>query len=410
VTTRVMYSYVGSRRTDPSTGIMAPAAADITHGLTLVANRNFAGSITGGAAFRYASGRPFTPVVGATRSADGAAWTPQHGAPGSDRLPAFGRLDLSASWFRAAGPHLQLVGYVPVATPPTTRAVTTCGASSIAPFISAASSPCSTTEKSIMRTVSILAAVMLVIAMPLPAQPGAHASSAVSLADSARVMIETAVDRGDMAALEASIALLDRGLALHTNDPLLRHYRGYALYRAGSLIFGQAGAARARPYFDRAAETLEPLAREATIPETYAVLSSVHGMQIAASRVSMVAGMRLGPKASEQMTRAVETGPRNPRVWVLRGISAFNTPSAFGGGIDKAESYLKKAQELFAADSPAAGMPAWGRADAHVWLGQVYAKQGTRDAARAEYQAALALQPRHPWITGTLLPQLARPD
>jgi len=255
-----------------------------------------------------------------------------------------------------------------------------------------------------MRTLSVLAALLLTVPLRLLAQ----GSGTAALADSARVTIEAAVDRGDLPALEASIALLDRGLALRANDPLLRHYRGYALYRAGTMILGQLGAARARPYFDRAADALEPLARGATIPETYAVLSSVYGMQIATSRVSMLAGIRLGPKATEQMTRAIETGARNPRVWVLRGIGAFNTPSSFGGGIGKAEAYLKKGVELFATDNAAGPLPSWGRADAHVWLGQIYAKQGKREAARAEYQAALALQPRHPWITGTLLPQLDR--
>ena len=256
-----------------------------------------------------------------------------------------------------------------------------------------------------MRTVVILAALMLATAPNVQAQP----VGAIALADSARVTIEAAADRGDLPALEASIGLLDRGLALHANHPLLRHYRGYALYRAGTTALGQFGAARARGYFDRALDDLQPLVKGATIPETYALLSAVYGMQIGTSRVGMIAGMRLGPKASEMMERAVETGPRNPRVWVMRGIGAFNTPGAFGGGIDKAEAYLKKALELLAAESaapPAAALPAWGRADAHVWLGQVYAKQGKRDAARAEYQAALALQPRHPWITGTLLPQL----
>ena len=257
-----------------------------------------------------------------------------------------------------------------------------------------------------MRAALLLAATLLAATMPLHAQ----STGTAALADSARVSIEAAVDRGDLPALDASIAFIDRALALHAGDPLLRHYRGYALYRAGTLAMGQHGVARARPYLDRASETLEPLAEGATIPETYALLSSVYGLQIATSRVSMIAGMRLGPKATEQMSRAVEAGPRNPRVWVLRGISAFNTPSAFGGGIDKAEAYLKKALELSATDSPAAPLPAWGRADVHVWLGQLYAKQGKRDAARAEYRAALALQPGHPWITQVLLPQLDRTD
>jgi Flp pilus assembly protein TadD len=247
---------------------------------------------------------------------------------------------------------------------------------------------------------------LLLVALALTTPIGVRAQAPDALADSARVVIEAAVDRGDLAAMDAAIAFVERALALHPRDALLRHYRGYALYRAGTAQLGRSDAARARPYFDRAADALEPLTKESTIPETHAVLSSVYGMQIATSRVSMIAGMRLGPKATSHMTEAVEAGPRNPRVWTLRGIGAFNTPSAFGGGLDRAESYLRKALELFASDEAKPPLPAWGRADAHVWLGQVYAKQGRRDLAREQYRAALALQPGHAWITGTLLPAL----
>lgn len=75
VATRAVFSYVHSRRTDPSTGIMAPATADVTHGVALIATRQFANAITTAAAFRYASGRPFTPVLDAVRNPGDATWT-----------------------------------------------------------------------------------------------------------------------------------------------------------------------------------------------------------------------------------------------------------------------------------------------------------------------------------------------
>jgi vitamin B12 transporter len=111
ISTRVVYSYVHSVRTDPSTGIISPAPADVTHGLTLIGTRPIAGLVTLGATFRYATGRPFTPVVGATRASRDSVWTPLYGAPGSDRLPAYARLDLSASLFRVVRPGFQVVGY-----------------------------------------------------------------------------------------------------------------------------------------------------------------------------------------------------------------------------------------------------------------------------------------------------------
>ena len=52
------------------------------------------------------------------------------------------------------------------------------------------------------------------------------------------------------------------------------------------------------------------------------------------------------------MDKAIAAGPVNPRVWLMKGIGAVNTPSAFGGGLDKAESHLKQALELFKSDHP----------------------------------------------------------
>ncbi len=234
------------------------------------------------------------------------------------------------------------------------------------------------------------------------------AQSAAAMADSIRVAIETGVDNGDINAIENASALAERALAVHAGDAMIQHYRAYALYRAGTMVLGAAGAAKARPYFDQARDILEPLAKQQTIAETHALLASVYGMQIAAAKVPVWTGMRLGPKTNDVMEKAVTQGPNNPRVWLMRGIGAFNTPSSFGGGLDKAESHLKKSLELFATDAPAPPLPAWGRADAHIWLGQVYAKRKQADSARAEYNKALALQPRNGWISHVLLPALER--
>ena len=235
------------------------------------------------------------------------------------------------------------------------------------------------------------------------------AAAPVAAVDSIRLSIESAVDSGDLVGVEASVALIDRALALYPADAMLLHYRGYALYRAGTLVFGRYGSGRARPYFEQAANVLEPLSRGTTIPETHALLSAVYGMQIATSRVPMVAGIRLGSKSNSAMDRALAAAPQNPRAWIIRGIGAFNTPKSFGGGLGNAASYLKKGLTLLDTDAPAAPLPRWGRADAHAWLGQVYAKEDRRDEARAEFQAALALQPRNAWITTVLLPQLDKP-
>ncbi|HEY0930906.1 MAG TPA: TonB-dependent receptor, partial [Gemmatimonas sp.] len=103
---RLTYSHVRSRRTDPQTGRMAASLADISHSATWIGEHVFR-SLTLGTAMRYATGRPFTDVTGATRT-DGT-WTPVFGDPFGERMPAYLRYDVSASWYRALGERRGLV-------------------------------------------------------------------------------------------------------------------------------------------------------------------------------------------------------------------------------------------------------------------------------------------------------------
>ena len=253
-------------------------------------------------------------------------------------------------------------------------------------------------------------ALLLCLTLAASARGVAQTPSPDAFADSVRRTIETAVDAGDAAGVDRAIAMVERALTAFPTSSILQHYHAYGLYRAGTMRMGADGRDAARPYFGKARAILESLVRGETIPESHALLASVYGMQIAVARVPMVEGMLLGPKSSAQMEKAVADGPRNPRVFVMKGIGAFNTPSMFGGGLDVAERDLRQALTLFASDRPAPPLPAWGRADVHVWLGQVYHRQGKLDAARAQFDSAQVLQPKNGWITHVLIPGLAKKD
>lgn len=112
MTGRLTYSYVDTRRTDPDSGLMARAPFDVTHTAALLVERAF-GDWIAGAAWRLASGRPFTPITGGTPDGRGG-FAPIYGAPFSERLPALLRLDLSASRYRPINDHLALVLYVSI--------------------------------------------------------------------------------------------------------------------------------------------------------------------------------------------------------------------------------------------------------------------------------------------------------
>lgn len=109
VSGRVSYSYVSSRRTDPDAGIVTRAPFDVTHSLTAVAEHALPAGVRASVAYRYATGRPFTPVTGATYDPSRPVYVPTYGAPMSERLPAFRRLDVSASYFRQLTPGLASV-------------------------------------------------------------------------------------------------------------------------------------------------------------------------------------------------------------------------------------------------------------------------------------------------------------
>jgi hypothetical protein len=112
VTGRVSYSFVSSRRLDPDAGVVTRSPFDVSHTVTAVAERTLLGGVRASIAYRYATGRPFTPVTGSTYDALQQVYVPTYGAPMSERLPAFRRLDFSTSYFRQITPGLQSVVFV----------------------------------------------------------------------------------------------------------------------------------------------------------------------------------------------------------------------------------------------------------------------------------------------------------
>jgi hypothetical protein len=109
--TRLTWSTVASQRTDPNTGTMARAIGDLAHSVTWVTESRWR-TWTIGTARRWATGRPFTDITGTVAGPDGPE--PVWGAPNAVRLPDYGRLDLSLSYFRGLGEGRGLVIFTSV--------------------------------------------------------------------------------------------------------------------------------------------------------------------------------------------------------------------------------------------------------------------------------------------------------
>ena len=235
--------------------------------------------------------------------------------------------------------------------------------------------------------------------------------AATAYGEAMRALLDRALRTSDTGAFERLINYLDASLARYPNDPVLLHYRGFALFREASVLSAVhgtkgSGGAKAKRLFEEADRSLERAATGVPWPETMALRASVTGQLIAFG--NPFTAMRLGPRASRQLDEALQSGPNNPRVWMLRGVADFYRPRLFGGGLDKSEAHLRRAIELFASDDPVPPAPSWGRAEVYGWLGQVLAKQGKREEARAAYEKALKIEPGNKWVADALLPALER--
>ena len=251
-----------------------------------------------------------------------------------------------------------------------------------------------------------IATAGLIAPLSLGAQAPALTGTA-KWADSASREIEVAHAASDLDRLTNAAALLDRALTVTPNDRLLLYYRSLALYRLAAQYMGRNRNDDAKKALEEADMLLEQIETKAPAGDALALRSAVIGQQIGLSG-NPLSGMTLGPKASDLIDRAMELEPGNPRVWLVRGMSAMFTPKIFGGGTDKAERDLRRAAELFAAERVMPPAPSWGHADSYIWLGQALQKDGRNDEARVAYEKALEISPANAWVKQSLLPSLSK--
>ncbi|HEV7596107.1 MAG TPA: TonB-dependent receptor [Gemmatimonadaceae bacterium] len=111
---RVSYSFVHAQRTDPASGFLSRAPFDVTQSITVVGEKNFGTGWNASGAFRYATGKPYTPVTGASFDQTRQVWVASYAAPFSQRLTPLQRVDLSLSRFTQLSPQSYLVVFASV--------------------------------------------------------------------------------------------------------------------------------------------------------------------------------------------------------------------------------------------------------------------------------------------------------
>jgi tetratricopeptide (TPR) repeat protein len=217
--------------------------------------------------------------------------------------------------------------------------------------------------------------------------------------------VERGVDLWDLKTLMNARGIFEKILTVQEKDYLSHYYLACADYRICIMYINQKEDNLASDYLEEGIKHLEEsIELNSNFSESYALLASLLGFKIG---LKWYLGITLGPKVGSYFERALQIDSLNPRTYLLLGISKYNTPKMFGGGMDKAESNLIKAIQLYGINSPPDSLlPTWGHEEAYAWLGKVYMEKKEYEKAQIQFEKAMEIKPGYGWVKYQLLNEL----
>jgi hypothetical protein len=94
----ISYGFINTKRKWMDFEELSSSSFDITHNLTVIAKYNITQSFQIGINYKYATGRPFTPVINSNYISDLDIFEPVYGNDNSDRHPTYQRLDIRLTY------------------------------------------------------------------------------------------------------------------------------------------------------------------------------------------------------------------------------------------------------------------------------------------------------------------------
>ncbi len=165
-----------------------------------------------------------------------------------------------------------------------------------------------------------------------------------------------------------------------------------AYYRLAISQNLQSQSKEASQNLDLAIEQLENITKQdENDDEAWALLAQVYGLKIAYQPMKAA---YYGPKSGKALAAALAINHENPRVYLVQGISLYNTPAMFGGSKSAALSAFNQSIALYHQDS---SDTAWGQAEVHVWRGLTNLALNQTDQALTDWYSALAIEPNYGW-------------
>jgi tetratricopeptide (TPR) repeat protein len=218
----------------------------------------------------------------------------------------------------------------------------------------------------LFRTSALAAAVLCAAAMEIPAG------------------LKSARDAQDLAALDALAQKAQAAAAANPASAGLQYQAALAENARAevALELRDRNAARAAAEAGiRAAE--RAVALQPGNGEYHRILGALCGQVIPAN---VLAGMRYGRCALEEVNKAAELAPKSALAWLSRGVGNYYLPPQFGGGAELALKDIEQAIQLNGKD-----------ADAHLWRGIVLRRLNRNAEARRAFERSLELNPARVW-------------
>ena len=108
----ISYGFINTKRKWMDFEQLTSSSFDITHNFSLIAKYFIAANWQVGINFKYATGRPYTPVIGSDYRLTESVYEPVYGVKNSSRFQNYKRLDLRITYFTTLFDRLSTVFYL----------------------------------------------------------------------------------------------------------------------------------------------------------------------------------------------------------------------------------------------------------------------------------------------------------
>ncbi|MFC2133075.1 carboxypeptidase-like regulatory domain-containing protein [Bacteroidota bacterium] len=108
----ISYGFISTKRKWMDQTEFTSSSFDITHNFAVVAKYNFSDKWQLGLNYKYATGRPYTPIIGSDYISEYNVYKPIYGNDNSERYPDYTRLDLRLTYFGQLFGTVQLIAYL----------------------------------------------------------------------------------------------------------------------------------------------------------------------------------------------------------------------------------------------------------------------------------------------------------